>query len=145
MQSLQIALSPPDLSATCQRYPPFPRELIKPVPHSRAATEMASIQLGTLLVLACVCVVVLGAPKKDSYGGSVKKATSTTTKPPKPKCDEKCPEDYTPVCGKEKDSTEKPKSFGNICVMNKFNCEHGTNLIKESDGECKDGSGVRLA
>uniref|UniRef100_A0A1B6IC76 Kazal-like domain-containing protein n=1 Tax=Homalodisca liturata TaxID=320908 RepID=A0A1B6IC76_9HEMI len=108
---------------------------------------MASILFKTLLVTACLCVCLATAlpSKKDSYGSSAKKATSTTTKPPKPKCDTACPDDYTPICANEKGSSEKAKSFGNICVMNKYNCEHGTNLEKESDGECKNGSGVRLA
>lgn len=43
---------------------------------------------------------------------------------PKKKCAEECPFDYAPVCGGTAGSNEK-KSFGNDCVMRKYNCEKG--------------------
>lgn len=43
---------------------------------------------------------------------------------PKKKCAEDCPFDYLPVCGGTADNNEK-KSFGNECVMRKYNCEKG--------------------
>lgn len=43
------------------------------------------------------------------------------------KCSEACTFDYTPVCGGPAGSTNQKemKSFGNECVMKKYNCEKG--------------------
>ncbi|XP_023945685.1 uncharacterized protein LOC112051318 [Bicyclus anynana] len=48
-----------------------------------------------------------------------------------------------PVCaGKQ---GEKPKSFGNECVMNNYNCENKETLQKISKGECPGSDGIRLS
>lgn len=86
---------------------------------------------------------------------------------PTAKCNAACTDDYTPVCGGVKGSKDKPISFGNECVMQKYNCEnkkskidftvwlHHPNggftlffcisgLTVLSQGECPGGGGVRL-
>ncbi|XP_055592533.1 turripeptide Pal9.2 [Uranotaenia lowii] len=65
--------------------------------------------------------------------------------PAKKVCGRSCTFDYTPVCGGVKGSNDKPLSFGNTCVMEKYNCENGKSLTVLSQGECPGGGGVRLA
>lgn len=69
-------------------------------------------------------VSVNGAPANDKkVGNSHKmKTTSTTTVSPKSKCKSECPNDYAPICGS--DGAKVNLSFGNKCVMEKYNCEH---------------------
>ncbi|KAG6446031.1 uncharacterized protein LOC115440841 [Manduca sexta] len=51
--------------------------------------------------------------------------------------------DFDPICaGKQ---GEKPKSFGNECVMNNYNCENKDNLHKISKGQCPGSDGIRLS
>uniref|UniRef100_T1E3E4 Putative kazal domain-containing peptide n=1 Tax=Psorophora albipes TaxID=869069 RepID=T1E3E4_9DIPT len=83
----------------------------------------------TLLAALLVVTVVSAVPAKDK---------------PAKKCADSCPFDYTPVCGGVKDSKEKPISFGNSCVMEKYNCENKKSLTVLSQGECPGGGGVRL-
>ncbi|XP_068617236.1 uncharacterized protein [Battus philenor] len=48
-----------------------------------------------------------------------------------------------PICvGKQ---GEKPMSFGSECVLHNYNCEHGENLQKISNGECPGSVGIRLS
>lgn len=45
--------------------------------------------------------------------------------PQQKECIRKCPEEYTPICGKAKNSSkERLLSFGSECVMKNYNCEH---------------------
>lgn len=39
-------------------------------------------------------------------------------------CLKTCDLDYKPVCAGE--GKDKPKSFGSVCVLDNYNCEHGT-------------------
>ncbi|EAT48797.1 AAEL000211-PA [Aedes aegypti] len=63
---------------------------------------------------------------------------------PTSKCNTACTDDYTPVCGGVKGSKDKPISFGNECVMQKYNCENKKSLTVLSQNECPGGGGVRL-
>ncbi|XP_028027260.1 vasotab [Bombyx mandarina] len=48
-----------------------------------------------------------------------------------------------PICAGK--TGEKPKSFGNECVMNNYNCEHKDTLRKISQGQCPGSDGIRLS
>ncbi|XP_065087356.1 turripeptide Pal9.2-like [Ochlerotatus camptorhynchus] len=63
---------------------------------------------------------------------------------PTSKCTKACSFDYTPVCAGAKDSKDKPISFGNVCVMENYNCDNKKSLAVLSQGECPGGGGVRL-
>lgn len=52
-------------------------------------------------------------------------------KPQPNACAQVCAANYDPVCGGIPNSQEKPKSFGNSCVLDNYNCEHNTS--KNSD------------
>lgn len=40
-----------------------------------------------------------------------------------------CSLDYVPVCAGPATGTEKPKSFGSVCVLDNYNCEKKTREI----------------
>ncbi|KAJ6645962.1 Vasotab [Pseudolycoriella hygida] len=58
-------------------------------------------------------------------------------------CQSICTMHYDPVCAGG--AGESPKSFGNICVMQNYNCENNKNLAVISQGECPNGGGIRLS
>ncbi|XP_004529174.1 uncharacterized protein LOC101451998 [Ceratitis capitata] len=62
-----------------------------------------------------------------------------------PACARDCGDKYEPICAKEK-SGSKLITFGNECVMGRFNCEHpdGQYDIK-TKGECGGNVSVRLS
>lgn len=49
----------------------------------------------------------------------------------KPACTQDCSLEYAPVCAGPKGTTNdrEKKSFGNDCVMKKYNCEKGESLL----------------
>ncbi|XP_031628574.1 uncharacterized protein LOC116344247 [Contarinia nasturtii] len=57
-----------------------------------------------------------------------------------------CNLDYVPVCAGPKgtQNDREKKSFGSVCVMEKYNCENDEKLVKLSDGECPGSKSVRL-
>jgi len=79
--------------------------------------------------------VALAAPSKGSTKASLQKKTPT--------CATVCNDDYTPVCGG--DGQGKDISFGNKCVMERYNCENQKDLKIVQQGECPGGGSVRLA
>jgi hypothetical protein len=76
---------------------------------------------------AAVLVSVEGAPASDKKIGishKLKTTSTSTTISPSRKCKSECPNDYNPICGS--DGAKVNLSFGNKCVMEKYNCEHNT-------------------
>ncbi|XP_058067356.1 vasotab-TY2 [Anopheles bellator] len=63
----------------------------------------------------------------------------------KSQCTKACTADYTPVCGVPKEGKGSTVTFGNTCVMEKYNCESQKNYIAKHEGECGDKSPVRLS
>uniref|UniRef100_A0A2A4JIZ0 Kazal-like domain-containing protein n=1 Tax=Heliothis virescens TaxID=7102 RepID=A0A2A4JIZ0_HELVI len=96
------------------------------------------MKAATLFVFALVIVAVSCRPDKPDL--KQVKAEAARKKA--------CMHDCTsvalePICaGKQ---GEKPKSFGNECVMNNYNCEHHDTLHKISKGECAGSDGIRLS
>ncbi|KAL7011854.1 hypothetical protein ACKWTF_014488 [Chironomus riparius] len=66
--------------------------------------------------------------------------------PPKAnQCAKACTDDYTPVCGYDKEPKDG-KSFGNKCVLESYVCEHGgKKFAGMANGECPGSKGVRLS
>ncbi|XP_014098697.1 uncharacterized protein [Bactrocera oleae] len=62
-----------------------------------------------------------------------------------PACARDCDESYTPLCAKEKNGS-KLLTFGNECVLLRFNCEHPNGQYNiNSKGECGGNVSVRLS
>ncbi|GLV31640.1 uncharacterized protein CBL_07401 [Carabus blaptoides fortunei] len=89
------------------------------------------------LTIALIAVVLIGIATAGPAKSDAKK--NVQNKP----CLKTCDLDYKPVCAGE--GKDKPKSFGSVCVLDNYNCEHGSNLKKVSEGECPGGGGVRLS
>ncbi|XP_055692291.1 vasotab [Lutzomyia longipalpis] len=59
-------------------------------------------------------------------------------------CLKACGYNYSPICAGPKEGAEKPQTFGNICALETYNCEHKTEWEVKSQGECPGGSAIRL-
>ncbi|XP_055297192.1 turripeptide Pal9.2-like [Sitodiplosis mosellana] len=59
-------------------------------------------------------------------------------------CSKECTLDYKPICAGHSPTDKEKKSFGNFCVMEKYNCEKDENLVQLSEGECPGSKSVRL-
>ncbi|VVC37349.1 Kazal domain [Cinara cedri] len=107
---------------------------------------MKSLTLVLLVGLAVVIVSVNGAPANDKKIGTshkLKATSTTTTISPSRKCKSDCPTEFKPICGT--DGAKVNLSFGNRCVMEKYNCEHNSKLTQKAEGECPNSKGIRLA
>jgi hypothetical protein len=108
---------------------------------------MKSLTLVLLVGLAVALVSVNGSPASDKKIGTSHKmkttSTTTTTLSPARKCKSECPNDYNPICGS--DGAKVNLSFGNKCVMEKYNCEHNAKLTVKMETECPNSKGIRLA
>lgn len=96
--------------------------------------------------LTVALVSVNGSPAGDKKIGTshkLKTTSTTTTISPARKCKSECPNDYNPICGS--DGAKVNLSFGNKCVMEKYNCEHNAKLTVKSESECPNSKGIRLA
>ncbi|XP_025194394.1 uncharacterized protein LOC112594019 [Melanaphis sacchari] len=106
---------------------------------------MKSLTLILLVGLAVALVSVNGSPAGDKKIGTshkLKTTSTTTTISPARKC-KPCPDNYNPVCGS--DGAKVNLSFGNKCVMEKYNCEHNAKLTVKLESECPNSKGIRLA
>ncbi|XP_054747317.1 uncharacterized protein LOC129253096 [Anastrepha obliqua] len=84
-----------------------------------------------LFVVFCLIAATFASP-----AGSKKQA---------PACARNCGEKYEPICAKEKNGN-KLLTFGNDCVMGRFNCEHPDGQYDlKSKGECGGNVSVRLS
>jgi hypothetical protein len=107
---------------------------------------MKSLILLVVFVVFVVLISVNGAPasdKKIGTGHKLKTTSSTTMASTARKCKSECPNDYNPICGS--DGAKVNLSFGNKCVMEKYNCEHNTKLTVKLETECPNSKGIRLA
>ncbi|KAL1130100.1 hypothetical protein AAG570_013039 [Ranatra chinensis] len=73
---------------------------------------------------ACLVALAASFPNKKETG----------PKKTGPKCNMACTQEYSPICAG--DGHNKPLSFGNVCVLEKYNCEHSTRF---SVGPCVEG------
>ncbi|XP_036337682.1 uncharacterized protein LOC118747699 isoform X2 [Rhagoletis pomonella] len=72
-------------------------------------------------------------------------ASSASSKKQAPACSRACGEKYEPICAKAKKGN-KLLTFGNDCVLGRFNCEHPDEQYDfESKGECGGNVSVRLS
>ncbi|XP_017464159.1 PREDICTED: uncharacterized protein LOC108357597 [Rhagoletis zephyria] len=72
-------------------------------------------------------------------------ASSASSKKQAPACSRACGEKYEPICAKAKKGN-KLLTFGNDCVLGRFNCEHPDGQYDfESKGECGGNVSVRLS
>ncbi|KAL1461153.1 hypothetical protein WDU94_013081 [Cyamophila willieti] len=96
----------------------------------------------TAFLVLAVCLAVIATvsafPAKNGVNAQHNK------KKPPVKCIEVCTTQYTPICAHD-ESGNPPMSFGNECVMRKYNCESAKKYAKKSDGECPGSTGIRLA
>ncbi|XP_013191697.2 uncharacterized protein LOC106135847 [Amyelois transitella] len=92
----------------------------------------------TLFLFAVLIVAVSCRPEKSD----IAKAKAEFAR--KKACMKDCANiKVDPICaGKQ---GEKPKSFGNECVLQNHNCEHKDSLHKISSGQCPGAEGIRLS
>lgn len=78
-------------------------------------------------LVAIFCAAALGKPAKSTP------------------CGQACTLDYTPICASPKSGKGADLSFGNKCVLEKYNCEHNdAEYSMKGDGECPGAVGIRL-
>ncbi|XP_011203147.1 uncharacterized protein LOC126764424 [Bactrocera neohumeralis] len=86
----------------------------------------------TIVIFVALCLVALTF-------------ASPAGKKQAPACARDCGEKYSPLCGKEKNGS-KLLTFGNECVLLRFNCEHPDGQYNiDSVGECAGNVSVRLS
>ncbi|GAB0086034.1 hypothetical protein DMENIID0001_000090 [Sergentomyia squamirostris] len=87
--------------------------------------------LWTIALVAVFVTIVAAAP--------------ATNKTKFNECLKACGYNYTPICAGPKDGPEKPQTFGNMCALETYNCEHKSDWDVKSQGECPGGGPVRLS
>ena len=61
---------------------------------------------------------------------STTSAAPGVTSTNKQACNKECTLDYKPICAGHSENDKDKKSFGNVCVMDKYNCERDESLLR---------------
>ncbi|XP_058797756.1 agrin [Phymastichus coffea] len=107
-----------------------------------------TLALGALLLIVVVEAGVTDKPvttKPAQASQSVKDAIKAAQQNKKD-CQRQCPAIYEPICAHDPaDTSFKPRTFGNQCVLETHNCEMGTKLVMKNKGACPGSEGVRVS
>lgn len=81
------------------------------------------------IIPICVYFYVISFCTKVLLLISTASAAPGVTSTNKQACTKECTLDYKPICAGHSESDKDKKSFGNVCVMDKYNCERDESLL----------------
>ncbi|KAI5706804.1 hypothetical protein M8J75_011502 [Diaphorina citri] len=108
--------------------------------YSQSQEIMKFVAFVVFSVTLAVIASVSAYPAKGGSNSQINKKKNT----PPPKCIEICTTNYEPVCAHD-ENVKSDITFGNECVMRKYNCENAKTFRIKKDGECGGTAPVRLA